>query len=49
MAVKIEFEETYSSLKDSLGPKSDYGPQLSLNPIISAPHSQNPNISVPLE
>ena len=31
MAVKIEFEETYPSLKDSLGPKSDHGPQPSLS------------------
>jgi len=46
MAVKIEFEETYPSLKDSLGPKRDFGPQPSLNPIISAPHGPNQIISV---
>ena len=48
MAVNIEFEETYPSLKDSPGPKRAYGPQPFLNPIISAPHGPNPNISVPI-
>ena len=46
MALKIEFEETYRTLKDSLGPKRDFGPQPSLNQIISAPHGQNQIISV---
>ena len=49
MTVKIEFEETYPTLKDSLGPKSDHGPQPSLNPIISAYNGPNPNISVPIK
>ena len=49
MAVKIEFKDTYPTLKDSLGPNSDYGPQPSLNPIISAHHGPNPNISVPIK
>ena len=49
MAVKIEFEETYLTLQDSLRPNSDCGPQPSLNPIISAPNGPNPNISVPIK
>ena len=49
MAVKIEFEETYPTLRDSLGPESDFGPQPSLNPIISAHQSPNLNILVPIK
>jgi len=49
MALKIEFEEKYPTLKDSLLFKSDHGPQPSLNPIISAHHGPNPNISVPIK
>ena len=49
MAGKIEFKETYPTLKDSLGPEGDSGPQFSLNPIISAHHGPNPNISVPIK
>ncbi len=49
MAVKIEFEETYPTLKDSLGPNIDGWPQPSLKPIISAPNGLNPNISVPIK
>ena len=48
MAVKIEFEETYPTLRDSLGPESDCGPQPSLNLIILANYGLNPNISVPI-
>ena len=49
MTVKIEFEETYPTLRDSLVPESDFGPQPSLNLIILTSHGQNPNISVPIK
>ena len=41
MAEKIEFEETYPTLKDSLRPESEFGPQPSSNPIILAPNGPN--------
>ena len=49
MAVKIEFEETYPTLRDSLVPESDFGPQPSLNPIILAPNGPNFKKSVPIK
>ena len=39
----------YPTLKDSLLPESDCGPQSSSNPIISAHHEPNPNIPVPIK
>ena len=41
LSQEIEIEETYPTLKDSLRPESDFGPQPSLNPIILAPNGPN--------
>ena len=49
MAGKIEFKETYPTLKDSIGPESDSGPQSSLNPIFSVIFCDNHKVSVYIE
>ncbi len=48
MTEKIGFEVAYPAFKDSLRPDIDFGPQSSLNPIISAQHGQNCKILVPI-
>ncbi len=48
MTDKNGFEVAYPAFKDSLRPDIDFGPQSSLNPIISAQHGQNCKMSVPI-
>ena len=48
MKGQFGFEVAYPDLKDSFKLDIYFGPQASLNPIISAQHGQNWKISVPI-
>ena len=48
MSEKNGFKVAYPTLKDSLQPENDFGPQHSLDPIFSIIFGANHKVSVPI-